>query len=261
MSKVLKNLNDALLKIVKPSTFPVAVRLAEKGEKLVQQFKRPVADLNNQLAACQGLNITRIFGWTLSFDREDHACPLAAVAAGQLDPDEFLSGAIADLYQDDPGAAVRMESSYPRHEAGMVEQIWLSTLERCEFDPDLVVVYGSPAQILVLIHAANYGRGEGIGSPSTGRFGCAAWIAGVVKSDEYEYMVPGSGERVFAGTQDHEMSFMIPSSRFAAITQNLTIMRKKGTYRYPVPNMNILCMPDMPEEYGELWKNKSKAEP
>ena len=258
MSKILKNLNDALMSIVKPSTFPVAVRLAKKGEELVQQFKRPAADLGNQLAACQGLNITRIFGWTLSFDRDDHACPLAAVAAGQLDPDEFLTGAIADLYQDDPEAARRMEASYPRHEAGEVEQIWLSTLERCEFDPDLVVVYGFPAQILVLVHAANYGRGEGIGcSPSTGRFGCAAWIAGVVQSDEYESMVPGSGERVFGGTQDHEMSFMIPRSRFETITRNLEIMRKKGVYRYPVPNMNILCMPKLPEKYGELWKKGS----
>jgi uncharacterized protein (DUF169 family) len=259
MLNTLKNLNHALMKIVKPSTFPVAVRLAKKGEELHQQYKRPAADLGNQLAACQGLNITRIFGWTLSFESEDHACPLAAVAAGQLDPGEFLSGAIADLYQDDPEAARRMESSYPRHEAGTVEQIWLSTLERCEFDPDLVVVYGSPAQILVLIHAANYGRGEGVGTPSTGRFGCAAWIAGVVKSDEYEYKVPGSGERVFAGTQDHEMSFMIPRSRFESITRNLEIMRKKGTYRYPVPNMNILCRPKIPEKYGELWINRSKT--
>ena len=152
-----------------------------------------------------------------------------------------------------------MESTYPRHNAGNVDQIWLSTLERCEFDPDLVVVYGSPAQILVLIHAANYGHGEGISSQSTGRFGCAAWIAGVVQSDEYECMVPGSGERVFAGTQDHEMSFMIPCSRFETITQNLEIMRKKGVYRYPVPNMNILGMPEMPEKYRGLWERKSKT--
>lgn len=257
MLNTLRNLNDALMSSVKPSTFPVAIRLAKEGEELAQQFKRPVADLGNQLAACQGLNITRIFGWTLSFGSEDHACPLASVAAGQLNPDEFLSGAIADLYQDDPEAARRMEASYPRHEAGKIQQIWLSTLERCEFDPDLVVVYGSPAQVLVLIHAANYGRGEGVGSPSTGRFGCAAWIAGVALSDEYEYMLPGSGERVFAGTQDHEMSFMIPRSRFESIAESLGIMRKKGVYRYPVPNMSILGMPKMPEKYEELWNKGS----
>jgi uncharacterized protein (DUF169 family) len=120
-----------------------------------------------------------------------------------------------------------------------------------------VVVYGNPAQILTLVHAANYGRGEGVKSFSTGRFGCARWIAGVVQSDECEYAIPGSGERVFAGTQDHEMSFMIPRSCFKSITEALEIMRKKGTYRYPVPNMNLLGAPQLPEKYMKLGEVKT----
>jgi len=256
MSEILKDLNDALSSNVKPSTFPVAVRLAKKGEELKQRFKRPGPDLGHQVAVCQGLNIARTFGWTLVFDSTDHACPLASVAAGHIDPDEFLQGAVADLYQDDPEAARKMEAVYPRHEVGDVEQIWLSALGRCEYDPDLVIVYGNPAQILVLVHAANYGYGEGIASTSTGRFGCANWIAGVVQSDECEYTIPCSGERVLAGTQDHEMSFMIPRSRFQSVTKGLGIMRKKGTYRYPVPNMNLLGAPHLPEKYVELGRGK-----
>jgi hypothetical protein len=33
-------------------------------------------------------------------------------------------------------------------------------------------------------------------------------------------------------------------------------MRKKGTYRYPVPNMNLLGEPKLPEKYVELGKEK-----
>ena len=252
MSDLLKNFGDAIDKNVKPSTFPVAVRLAKKGEELNQRFKRPGPDIGHRVTVCQGLNMARTFGWTLMFDSTDHACPLASVAAGHIEPDEFLEGAVADHYQDDPQVAKRMEAVYPRHEVGEVDQIWLSALGRCEFDPDLVVIYGNPAQILVLIHAANYGHGEGVKSSSTGRFGCAGWIAGVIQSDECEYAIPGSGERVFAGTQDHEMSFMIPRSRFHSVTEGLEIMRKKGTYRYPVPNMNLLGEPKLPEQYREL---------
>ncbi len=256
MIDVLKNLNDALITNVKPATFPVAVRLAKKGEELQQKCKRPDSDFGNPVAVCQGLNIARIFGWTLRFDSADHACPLGAVSAGHLEPDGFLDGAVAEHYQDDSDVAKRMEASYPRHEMGEVGQIWLSALGRCEYDPHLVVVYGNPAQILVLIHAANYGFGEGVKSSSTGRFGCSNWIAGVVQSDECQYAIPGSGERVFAGTQDHEMSFMIPRSRFQSITEGLAVMRKKGTYRYPVPNMNLLGKPHLPAKYVELGKNK-----
>jgi uncharacterized protein (DUF169 family) len=252
MSEVLKNLDDALNLNLKPSTFPVAVKLARKGEEIIGRFKRPGEDLHHPVAVCQGVNITRTFGWTLVFGSDDHACPLASVAAGHIEPDEFLNGAAADLYQDDPEVAKRMEATYPKHKVGDVDQIWLSALGRCEFDPDLVVVDGTPAQILVLVHAANYGHGEGVTSSSTGRFGCATWIAGVIQSDECEYAIPCSGERVFAGTQDHEMSFMIPRSRFQSVAEGLGIMRKKGTYRYPVPNMNLLGAPRLPEKYVKL---------
>jgi len=50
------------------------------------------------------------------------------------------------------------------------------------------------------------------------------------------------------------MSFMIPRSRFHSVTEGLEIMRKKGTYRYPVPNMNLLGEPKIPEQYRELGK-------
>jgi uncharacterized protein (DUF169 family) len=78
----------------------------------------------------------------------------------------------------------------------------------------------------------------------------------VVLADECQYTIPCSGERVFAGTQDHEMSFLIPRSRFQSVTEGLGIMRKKGTYRYPVPNMNILGEPHLPQKYVELGKEK-----
>ena len=234
----------------------MAVKLAAKGEEITGRFKRPGDDLHHPVAVCQGLSIARTFGWTLVFDSSDHACPLASVAAGHLDPEDFLDGAVAQLYQDDTEVARRMEAAYPRHGTGDVDQIWLAALERCEFDPDLVIVYGNPAQILVLVHAANYGHGEGVSSASTGRFGCADWIAGVPGSEECRYAIPCSGERVFAGTQDHEMSFMIPSSCFRSVAHGLAVMRKKGTYRYPVPNMNLLAAPLLPEKYVKLGKTK-----
>ncbi len=118
----------------------------------------------------------------------------------------------------------------------------------------MVMVYGSPAQILVLIHAANYGHGSGISSTSSGRFECATWIAGVIRSGECEYSVPCSGERAFAGTQDHEMSFLIPSPRFGSVARGLTVMRKKGTYRYPVLNLGLFSTPKIPEKYLVLDK-------
>jgi hypothetical protein len=65
-------------------------------------------------------------------------------------------------------------------------------------------------------------------------------------------MVPGVGERVFGGTQDFEMSFAVPYSKFENFIEGLKYIRKQGAFRYPVPNLAILNEPKMPREYYTL---------
>ncbi len=247
-----KKLMEALEVNVRSATYPVGIKLAGQNDEIVQKHRRPLRDMGNPVAACQGLNMARTFGWTIVMGSEDHACPVAAVGAGHIPPDLFLEGAVAGLYQDDVEAGRKMEASYSIHPQGAVREIWFSPLARCEYVPDVSVVYGTPAQILVLIQAANYGYGPGIKSSSAGRFGCSEWIAGVSQSGECTYTVPGSGERVFAGTQDHEMSFIIPGSKFESLAGGLAALRKKGMYRYPVPDMNLMNEPRMPDGYSVL---------
>jgi uncharacterized protein (DUF169 family) len=252
LSEDLQQLGEALEKSVRPATQPVAIKVAREGEEIPQKARRPKKDFGNPVAACQGLTMARTLGWSLVLGKEDHGCGMASVFAGHIAPDRFREGLVADLYQDDADVAQRMEASFPVHPVGEVNELWLSPLSRCQFTPDVVAVYGTPAQILALIHAANYGHGTGVTSSSAGRGGCAAWIAGVIQSGECTYMVPGSGERVFAGTQEHEMSFLIPRPKFASVTTGLDVMRKKGVYRYPVPNLQLMNEPKMPPKYYEL---------
>lgn len=247
-----RQLDEIVQKNVRPATYPVGVKLAAAGDAEPDKARRPVRDLGNPIAVCQGMTIARTIGWTMVFTPEDHGCPVGSVVAGHSPAGKFLNGEVASLYQDDPEAGRTMEGSYPRLAEGEAAGIWISPLSRCAFEPDLAVIYGTPAQMVVLLHAANFGRGEGVRSVSSGRVGCSAWIAGVVSSGECTYMIPGSGERVFGGTQDHEMSFIIPSSRFDEVARGLEKMRRKGSYRYPVPNMHLMAKPNMPEIYRKL---------
>lgn len=242
-------LGDALETHCRLATRPVAVKLAREGEVPPGKFRRPRRDLGHPLAVCQGLTLARTLGWALAFDRDDHACPLPRVFLGHIPPERFLEGVAADFYQDEPEAKRAMEASYPRWPGGAVQEVWLAPIDRCGFVPDAVVAYGNPAQILTLIQGANYGHGPGIRSTSSGRYGCSAWLAGVVQSGECTYLVPGPGERVFAGTQDHEMSFAVPYPRFDRLIEGLGYVRSRGAYRYPVPNLAVLAEPRIPESY------------
>lgn len=251
---------DALKQYCLPHTLPVGIKLAKAGEKIQQKAKYPLKDIGNRLAICQGMTIARTIGWTMAFRKEDQACPLSSVIIGYLKPDPFLKGKISGYYQDEQECSERMEAAFPRLPLNSIEQIWLSPLNKCEFKPDLAVVYGNPGQMITLITAANFRHGPGIKSTSSGRGGCSTWIAGVRQSGECTYMMPGVGERIFAGTQDTEMSFAIPYAKFEQIIEGLKYIRKQAAFRYPVPNLSILSEPKMPKEYYSLDPDRQSGQ-
>jgi hypothetical protein len=72
-------------------------------------------------------------------------------------------------------------------------------------------------------------------------------------------MVPGPGERVFAGTQEYEMSFAAPYSKFETLIYGLKCIRSRGAYRYPVPNLAVLSEPRIPGAYHQIISQESTA--
>jgi len=65
-------------------------------------------------------------------------------------------------------------------------------------------------------------------------------------------MVPGPGERIFAGTQDHEMSFAVPYAKFEQLMEGLKYIRSHSAYRYPVPNLAVLLEQQIQEKYHKV---------
>ncbi|MDF1552038.1 MAG: DUF169 domain-containing protein [Deferrisomatales bacterium] len=252
MDEQTQNLAAALEECCRTLTAPVAVRLARPGEATPQKAKVPTEKLNKRLAVCQGMTLARTFGWTMAFRKGDHGCPLPRVFLGHIGAERLLEGSLAEFYQDDPACMQAMEASYPRWPQDTYSEVWLAPLATCGFVPDAVVVYGNPAQILALVQGANYGKGTGVASLSTGRYGCSAWLAGVVQSGECTYLIPGPGERIFAGTQDHEMSFAVPHPKFQPLADGLRFVRSRGAYRYPVPNLGVLAEPQLPPKYHSI---------
>ena len=252
MPDILIKLHEALKKYGNFPTFPVGIKMVRTDEEAPEKVRYPLRDIGNRMAVCQGVTIARTIGWTMAFKKEDHGCPLSLIFIGHIDPQSFLDGKVSGYYQDDADCAKLMEATFPRWPVGDVKQIWLAPLARCTFEPDVAVVYGNSAQILTLIHAANYRKGSGIASLSTGRGGCSSWIAGAIQSGECTYNIPGPGERIFGGTQDYEVSFAIPYPKFEGVVEGLNYIRKKGAFRYPVPNLAVLSEPKFPKEYYDL---------
>jgi uncharacterized protein (DUF169 family) len=233
----LERLNDALVQHVRLGSFPVTVRMVKEGEPLPERVKRPSQDLKIKIATCQAIAMARRYGWVVAIGEEDISCPLTAVVFGFRRPSEFfLKGqACAGMYTETEEAGVRSEEEVEKFSYGEYRYILVAPLPRTTFEPEVIVIYANPAQILRLLTAALWKSGGRLTSSFGGRIDCAEEIIVPLRSGKAEMILPCYGDRIFAQTQDHEMAFSIPVSRTEEIIEGLEGTHKGGV-RYPIPS-------------------------
>ncbi|HVO85427.1 MAG TPA: DUF169 domain-containing protein [Syntrophobacteria bacterium] len=237
MNAGMTGLAEALTEYVRPGSFPVAVRMVKKGEALPARLKRPWQDLHNRVATCQAMAIARRYGWVLAVGREDLSCPLSAVVFGFRPKSEYYhqGRACAGMYTETTEAGIRAEAGVATFSEGEYEYILVAPLQRTAFEPDVIVVYGNPAQVLRLLSAALWKSGGRLTSSFGGRIDCSEEIIVPMRTGRCEVILPCHGDRIFAQTQDHEMAFSIPRDRAAEIVAGLAGTHKGGL-RYPMPS-------------------------
>jgi uncharacterized protein (DUF169 family) len=227
---------DDIEQHIRPSTFPLAVKLAGQNEKLPEKIKIPGRDLNVKVATCQSFSIARRYGWSLAISADDISCPLTKVAFGFSPATEYyLQGnAAAGMYCESKETGARTESEVPRLPYGKYRYIFVAPLRRANFEPDLFVIYGNPAQVMRLLTAYLYKRGGYLHSRFSGRLDCADMVIETFNTDECQLILPCYGDRIFGLTQDDEMAFSVPRSKVAMIQEGLAGTHKGGI-RYPIP--------------------------
>ena len=229
--------------------FPVAISFSEE-EKLPPKARRPIDSVGYPLAICQGINMARNLGWTIGFLKEDHCCPPSFIILGlQAEPEDYpLSEALYPRYCETPDICASNNKNLATLPLGKYKSIVVAPLAKATYEPDLILVYGNPAQISRLIHSALYLNDESIKSTFLGRNSCAPALVDPFLSGHCKVIVPGSGERVFASTQDHEMCFAIPGTRLNEVIYGLDKTHAQGTMRYPTPFHGMRLEPKFPEK-------------
>jgi len=211
-------LGEKLRSLINPSTFPVAVKFLKEEAQIPGKAKRPLRDLKVKMAPCQGSAMARRYGWTVAFTREDVGCGIAAHTYG-WDRVTDERGAIQFFtqmnYAADEKSASEVMSGFLRLEMGQGLVVVYSPLERTKIEPDVILVYVNPAQLMRLIHAATYHSGKPIESNFSGRASsCTEGVLGAFLHNTPKVVVPGNGDRVWATCQDHEMIMAIPAPPF-----------------------------------------------
>jgi uncharacterized protein (DUF169 family) len=223
---------------INPATFPVAVKFLNEEGKVPASTRRPYKNLNVRMAPCQGAAIARRYGWTIAFGKDDVGCAIAAHTYG-WDRVVDDSGAISFLtymnYAADERAARELLAGFRQLEIGGNLIVVYSPLEWTKIEPDVVLIYVNPAQLMRLIHGVTHRSGKPIGSSFSGRAAsCTEGLLGAYLDNAPKVVVPGNGDRVWAGCQDHEMLMAIPGTKLSELVDGLEKTHQQGI-RYPIP--------------------------
>jgi uncharacterized protein (DUF169 family) len=201
----------------------------------------------------------------MAFSREDVGCAIAAHTYGWervTDPSGAIQFFTGMNYAADEEAATRILERFLCLDKGDTPVVVYSPLERTKIEPHVVLVYVNPAQLMRLIHGATFHRGEPIESRFSGRAGsCTDGVIGAFLDNTPRVVVPGNGDRVWAGCQDHEMIMAIPAGRLAEVVEGVEKTHQRGI-RYPIPTFlryspdvaNIIPLSDIfkPDQINRL---------
>ena len=243
---------EAINTYVKPIDYPLAVKMIKKGDEIPASAKKPLEDLGTPVALCQAYALGRKEGLTLLLDKNSQHCPIALAGLGFVKPDLFLTGedVLAPVNQS-VAARKKRAGEMPRFEYGTYEGILIAPLSSADFDPDVVLMYGSSAQVMRMIQAAVFSDGASLTSASSGSGGCLLPIAGTMRTDECKYSIPGNGERRLGLVADHEMVFGMPRCCFDDVVEGLKLSHD-GKQNFPISPGYLKSEYKMPPKYNAL---------
>ncbi|MFW9993985.1 MAG: DUF169 domain-containing protein [Candidatus Odinarchaeota archaeon] len=226
------NIGKALEEILRPQTYPLAVKLVKNESEFPERTRKP----EQKIAICQALTLSRRYGWTMGITGNDSGCPGASLAYGwpqTIDGSMLAQFFLGAGYASDEAGAERIVENLDRLEEGKFGGIVISPLTRTKIIPDIILVYGSPAQIMRLIQGAMYKEGKKVKCELAGvAASCTGSIIRTFNTGEYQVVVLGNGDRVFAGSQDSEMLFAIPAAKADEIIAG---MKAQQFAKYPIP--------------------------
>ena len=242
-----KQLAAELDSILRLDTKPVGIKLYKSQDDL------PRKPFNFKLNLCQLVAMARYQGKTNTGTPDKMICAMGAACVGLIDtPEAIASGkaAVGAYVKDQTAGKAFMDNTFKIGDTGKkYDGILAGALESMEEDPDVVVMYVNPAQAMRLIHACTYDTGEKITADTVAEAALCSCIGYAAANDKPVVGFPCAGDRIFGGTQTHEVVFAAPYALVKEkLVENLKRTAEGGFSVYPVPP-NMFWTPTMPPTY------------
>jgi dephospho-CoA kinase len=219
--------------LMRLKSFPVAFKLFEDKEALSEiPFIRR---MNYKSTLCQLINLVKSFDWTVGADVDDFMSAVCPSIIGLTDiPDYMKDGTFRSIVWTKSRAdAKKYEDAIPRLPVGKYEAVALAPLVYNPFDPDIVLIYANPAQMMLLINSLQFEEYEVMQFYCVGETSCSDAIARCYLNRKPALSIPCYGERRYGHAQDDELVMAIPVEMMDKALSGMEALYRRGI-RYPI---------------------------
>jgi len=245
---------EELLRILRLRTPPVGVVFSE-NEEIPEDSFQP-SKYGMKMAVCQAIGFARYTGRTVALKYDDFGCPPSMIIYGVVKGElrnylkEILvkAGWLQNESMEIPGNLLPQ---------GKYKTFIFGDLTKMKIEPQVILVFGSPAQIGRLIQAKTYFGGEVEAKLVAKTASCSEALIPSLNG-EPSVSVPGAGDRVFAGLDENEMIFSMPYGWLDRILEGLKKAGKGANISYPVLPF-LFFSPKFPRMYREVQEKFERA--
>lgn len=228
------------------STYPIGIKYFKDVKEIPDNVTRPSA-LGKKMSLCQTFTMARRFGTSYAITAEDNFCTPSSVGHGwvPITMEEFVESQVRQGWHKDVEAEKRRaEKIYMKNYKNIIELgyrgLIVTPLNNPLIIPDTVLIYGNGTQITHVIHALCYEHKkeysiqssfEGFGE-SCGKGGFMPFI-----TRKTQIVLPGAGDRAFAGIHDDEIGIGMTSSYIFYVLENIFKTGGKQGLGFPLKQM------------------------
>ena len=219
--------------LMRLKSFPVAFKLLEKKESFAEiPFIRR---MTHKVTLCQLITIVRTYDWTVGAGLNDFISPMCPSILGFTDlPEVVKDGTFRSIvWTKTREDGQKYENSIPRLPVGRYEAAVLAPLVYNPFEPDIVLIYANPAQMMLLINSLQFEDYEVMEFYCVGESSCADAIARCYLRGKPFLSIPCYGERRYGHAQDDELVMALPAGMMEKALRGMEALYKRGV-RYPI---------------------------
>lgn len=236
-------LGEELDRLLKLRTAILGIKLLKR----VEDAPEGISPLDFTCALCQATGIARYYKKPILVTKDNcWACQVGVAALGFSDIDEDMKTGErnAGLWAVDAKATAKITEG-DAIKAGTFSAAIIAPLAKMPVAPDVVLIYGTPEQVLDLVYGNTWIGGDRVKLITNGHgSACRETIAASYVHNELRLAITDIGERKFACAYDYEMVAGVPYGKFAQLVDGVKGAQTKGIYTRPAAPWAFQALPE-----------------